>query len=84
MGNDKTIIIDAGLNMFDYAKTVAAFYEFLEKHDIKNLNDLPPEKLKMWLYLKDGQRLNLYMQIEDIPEKSKKKLRLIKGEKGAV
>lgn len=48
--------------MLDLKKTAEAFYEFLEKNAHTKMSDLPPEQLMLWLYLKNGNRLNLYLR----------------------
>lgn len=54
--------------MLDLRKTAEALYEFLEKNAHTNMADLPPEQMLMWLYLKNGNRLNLYVKDIEGPE----------------
>lgn len=63
----------------DLRKTAEAFFDFLEENNVTDFSQLPPEQLKLWLILKDGQRLNLYAEIM---KKEKKQAKVIPFRRG--
>lgn len=57
--------------MLDLRKSSASFFKFLEENNVTDLGQLPPEQMKIWLFLKNGQRLNMFMESIE-PEEEKK------------
>lgn len=54
--------------MLDLRKSAESFFKFLEDNNVTDLGQLPPDQMKIWLYLKTGQRLNMFMREIEEPE----------------
>lgn len=50
---------------FMLRKAAAEFFEYLERHNIKDMSELPPEMLQLWSLVKAGQRLEAYAVINE-------------------